>query len=363
MSCQYYEPYLLNCNYKKNFGNVILIMNFDFYMSIKFKQKLSRSEFFKRFLQFLPKQALLLKPLEHIMIEPTNFCNLRCLFCTQAISSRPKGMMTMEMFNKILPLLPSSIKEVQLHFAGEPLLNKDAPLMIQGLKKRGFRVTLSSNGTLPFEYYEKAIRAGLDRLIVSFDGATAKSYETYRRGGNFQTVSENLKKMTAIEGRKTAIIIQFIVMRHNESEIDLMKKLAQDLGVDELRFKSASLNIGCSEILEKDIIENAKNFLPQNAKYSRYVLKDGKLINIDRPLSCPWIWRTVILWNGDVAICCVDLEGRVIVGNILTEGSFEKIWRSDKYYKIKKMVLARQLEICQNCSIGDNPVKEAIKFS
>lgn len=331
--------------------------------TIALKQKLSRSRFFNKFLQLFPGPFLLLNPLKHIMIEPTNLCNLRCLFCTQAISSRPKGIMTLDVFNKILPLLPNSIREVQLHFAGEPLINKDLPMMIMGLKRRNFKVVLSSNGTRPFCDYEKIIKAGLDALIISFDGATKETYEKYRRGGNFETVRDNLRKMTEIPKRKTKIIIQFIVMRHNEEQIPEIKKLAQDLGVDELWLKSASLNIGCSEILEKDIVKNAEMFLPQNPKYSRYVLKDGKLINKDKPLSCPWIFRTVILWNGDITVCCVDLEGKIIVGNILKENNFNKIWQSEKYNQIRKAVLRHELSICKNCSIGDNPVKEIVKYS
>ena len=234
--------------------------------------------------------------------------------------------------------------------------------MIEVLKDKSLKVVLSSNGNAPFESYEKIIKAGLDTLIISLDGATKESYEKYRRGGNFETVIENIRRIAAISGRKTELIIQFIVMKHNENQIEDMKKLAQDLGVDALWLKSASLNIGCSELLEKNIIENAQSFLPQDPKYSRYIFKEGKLINKDRPLSCPWIFRTVILWNGDVAICCVDTEGKVIVGNVIKENSFDKIWRSKKYQQIKKAVLKRELEICKNCNIGDNPIKEIIKF-
>jgi len=93
----------------------------------------------------------LLKPLEHIMIEPTNVCNLQCLFCTQAISSRLKGEMSFEDFKKILPKIPNTIREVQLHFAGESALNRDLPLMIGALKARGIKTFLSTNATLPFE--------------------------------------------------------------------------------------------------------------------------------------------------------------------------------------------------------------------
>ena len=55
-------------------------------------------------------------------------------------------------------------------------------------------------------------------------------------------------------------------------------------------------------------------------------------------------------------------EGKVIVGNVLEENSFDKIWRSKKYHQIKRAVLRRNLEICKNCNVGDNPVKETIRF-
>ncbi len=331
-------------------------------MLIKLKQKLSRSRIFNKLLQRLPRPVLLLNPIKHMMIEPTNLCNLQCLFCTQATSPRPKGMMKPEEFKKILSWLPSSVKEVQLHFAGESLLNKELPTMVADLKEHRIKTIISSNGTMPFGDYEKTIRAGLDILIISFDGATKTSYEAYRRGGRFEVVVENLKKMSALAGRQTRIVIQFIVMRHNEHEIEKMKELSASLGTDELWLKSASLNIGCSEIMEKEIIKNARDFLPQNPKYSRYVLSNGKLINKDKPLSCPWIWRSVVLWNGDVAICCVDLDGQVVVGNVFKEQGFERIWQSDRYQSIRRKILKKELTICQNCSLGDNPVKEIIKF-
>lgn len=331
-------------------------------MLIGFKQKLSRSKMFNKIMQFFLPQFLALHPLKSIMIEPTNFCNLRCLFCSQSKSKRVKGIMKIEEFRKIISLLPASVEEIQTHFAGESTINNDLPLMIAELSKREVRIILSTNGNMPFDVYKKIINAGLDEMIFSMDGATKESYEKYRQRGNFDLIVDNIRKVSAMS-RKTKIALQFIVMKHNESEIELMKKLACDLGVDELRFKSASLNIGCTDVLEENIIKNAELFLPKNEKYSRYVLKDGKLINKDQPISCPWIFRTVVLWNGDIAVCCVDLEGEIIVGNVLKEGSFEKIWKSKKYNAIRKAILRRELQICKNCNLGDNPIKEVIKYS
>lgn len=330
---------------------------------IAIKQKISQSKIANKIMRNLPGKILLMNQIKHLMIEPTNICNLRCLFCTQSISKRQKGMMTLDNFKKIAEFLPRSIKEVQLHFAGESVLNKDLPEMIKILKNKGIKTILSSNGTLPFENYDNIIKAGLNQLIISFDGATKEIYEQYRKGGNFEIVLNNIGKIAKLPERKTELIIQFIVMKNNENQIEEMKKLAKNLGVDTLWLKSASLNIGSSEVLEKNIIDNAKKFLPKDQKYSRYILKEDKLIYKDKPLSCPWIFRTVILWNGDVAVCCTDLEGEVIVGNVFKEGSFDKIWRSEKYDKTRKLILSRRLKICKNCNIGDNPIKEVIKFN
>jgi len=331
-------------------------------MLIKLKQKMSRSGFFNRLMQnFLPV-FLKLRPLRHLMIEPTNMCNLRCLFCTQDESPRPKGMMKLEDFKKIVSFLPGSVEEVQLHFAGESVLNQDLPEMVSVLKNRGIKTILSTNGTLPFGFYKKIIDSGLDRLIVSFDGATKEVYEKYRQGGTFKKVTENIKKISEKKGRKTEIVIQFIVMRHNEDQVDMIKKLAGDLGVDTLWLKSASLNIGCSDLLQTDIIKNAKDFLPENLEYSRYYFKDGKLINKDKPLSCPWIFRTVVLWNGDVTVCCVDLDGYAVLGNVFKDGGLKKILTSKKYNDARKKILKNELKICKNCSIADNPNKEMINY-
>lgn len=91
---------------------------------INFKQKLSRSKIFNKFLQILPRRILLLKPLRYVIIEPTNLCNLRCLFCNQDVSLRPKGAMSPETFDKILSLLPSSVREAQLHHARRTVIEQ-----------------------------------------------------------------------------------------------------------------------------------------------------------------------------------------------------------------------------------------------
>jgi radical SAM protein with 4Fe4S-binding SPASM domain len=326
------------------------------------KDKLSKSELLRKIFLILPDNIIRLHPLREIIIEPTNFCNLRCPFCINPIMRRKKGMMSLSDFEKLIELLPKSIKKITLHFAGEPFLNPDLPKMIKILKERKIEVRLSTNGTLSTEKYIQAIEAGLDLMLISLDGPTKEMHEKYRIGSNFEEILETIKKITKLPNRKTKIVIQFLVMRYNEKYIPQMVELCKNLGVDELWLKSTSFNIGADERLEKKILESAEKFLPENKRYCRYAIKGDRLINIDKPKICNWIWKTVILWNGDVDVCCTDLEGKVTVGNIFKEKSFKKIWKSKKYAEIRKAILRQDLQICKNCNMVNKPFVEKIKL-
>ena len=326
------------------------------------KDKLSKSSSVRLIFSILPDRMIRLRKLREIIIEPTNFCNLKCPFCINPYSKRKKGMMKLDDFKYLVTLLPKTLKRTTFHFAGEPFLNPDLPEMIKILNDRGIIIRLSTNGTLPFENYQKSIDAGLDLMLIALDGPTKEMHEKYRIGSNFDQILETIKKISQFPERKTKIVIQFLVMRHNEKYIPQMKELCKNLGVDELWLKSTSFNIASDEEMEKRVLQSAKEYLPENKKYSRYIIKGNRLINIDKPKVCNWIWRTVILWNGDVGVCCTDLEGKVIVGNVFKERSFDKIWQSKKYAEIRKGIIKQSLSICQNCNMVNKPYVEKIKF-
>jgi len=326
------------------------------------KDKLSKSNIVKSIFLLLPDEIIGLRKLREIIIEPTSLCNLRCLFCTNFSSKRKKGMMKLNDFKCLVTLLPKTISKVTLHFAGEPFINPNLPEMIQILKRRKITITLSTNGTLPFNIYKKAIDAGLDIMIVALDGPNKKMHEEYRVGSDFDQIIKMIKKISSLPKRKTKIVIQYLVMRYSEKYIPQMKDLCKNLGVDELWLKTTSFNIAANKEMERKVLETAKKFLPENKKYSRYIIKENKLINIDKPKLCNWFWKTVILWNGDVGVCCTDLEGKVIVGNVFKEKSFNKIWKSKKYAEIKRRIIRQSLSICQNCNMANRPYVEKIKF-
>ncbi|MBW1766066.1 MAG: radical SAM protein, partial [Deltaproteobacteria bacterium] len=133
----------------------------------------------------------------HLMIEPTLECNIKCPLCPTPQSRNPRrflyGSMPIETFRKIIDNSKDVIFRVHLTTFGEPLLNEDLHLMIRYLTDNGIISMISTNATLLTKNkVEQLIDAGLDYLIISFDGFSPKSYESFRVGADFKKTLANI---------------------------------------------------------------------------------------------------------------------------------------------------------------------------
>ncbi len=320
---------------------------------MKLKEKLASSRILNRILYNLPYNILSLRNKPFIVIEPNNYCNLKCKLCfVNRGMTREKGDMSLENFKKIVDEISYVKKDIALFFAGEPLMNKDIFEMVKYASSKKLNVNIDTNGMLLNKFeFTAIITTGLKRLDISLDGATNKTYLKYQEGGDFNLVIENVKNLCFFKNifkyETTSINIGFVVMKHNEHEIGKMKELCRKLGVNSLRIKTLAQGIGyhsAASYHSKGALEEAKEFIAKDEKYRRKsASKDFKI--------CPWIWQSVILWNGDITICCGDFNGDYVVGNIFKDGGFKKIWKSKKYGEMRRKILNNELKICKNCSL------------
>lgn len=168
-----------------------------------------------------------------LRIEPTNICNLRCPRCSCGIGTDPreKGFMDLNDYRKVIRENKRTASLIRLDGNGEPLLHPEIIEMIKIAKTDGYSVSLSTNfNTPPLFNIERLVDSGLDRLIVSVDGATQESYERYRIGGNLAIVEENISKIrdarAALKNTKPFIEIQFLNWGYNDEDIKLVKQKA-----------------------------------------------------------------------------------------------------------------------------------------
>jgi len=291
-----------------------------------------------------------------VMIEPTNFCNLNCPLCPTGNKSlkRTKGYMPPENFKRIIDELGDYLLNITLWNYGEPLLHKDIYEMISYAKKKRIFIRLSTNGHFfdKKDNVKKLISSRLDNLIICLDGASQETLSKYRVGANFEQIINGIKSVVEekkkLRSNLPIIELQFIVMKHNEHEVDKLKQIAKEIGVDKLTLKTATLEIETS----KKELKKMKNFLPSKEEYSRYKSVEAKLErkNIIKN-KCTRLWvSSVINWNGDVVPCCYDADGNFTFGNMF-ETSFKEVWNSSKYIAFRRKILLNKTNIpmCSNC--------------
>jgi radical SAM protein with 4Fe4S-binding SPASM domain len=286
-----------------------------------------------------------------ISVEPTTSCNLSCPECPSGLKkfSRPTGSVTVETFDKITEQFSPYLFYVTLYFQGEPLLHKDFSSFVKKLKSKNIVVATSTNGHyLTAEKSKEIIQSGLDRLIISLDGTDSVTYEKYRRGGNFDTVVENIK--TFMKTRKEMkrhnpfVELQFLVFKHNEHQTDEIKKLGKRLGVDKVVLKTAQLYE----------FERGNELMPGLVKYSRYEEYEPGKYRIKNPLPnrCYRSWAgAVITWDGSLVPCCFDKDAAHRFGNI-TSQTYQDIKKSEAYGRFMQQILTdrSKIEICRNCT-------------
>jgi MoaA/NifB/PqqE/SkfB family radical SAM enzyme len=184
--------------------------------------------------------------LDQVFIEPTVRCNLRCPLCYTGRGDVPAVRdMTYEEFVTILNQLPPDCRKLSLYNFGETLLHPRAADMIRAAVDRGLHVSVSTNFNVRSHVVSALVRSGLHELIVSIDGISQASYATYRVGGHLDVVLSNVRTFIADRRRLSLttpqLVLQFIVMRHNEHELEAFKVLARELGADRSVIKTANL--------------------------------------------------------------------------------------------------------------------------
>jgi radical SAM protein with 4Fe4S-binding SPASM domain len=288
-----------------------------------------------------------------LSIEPTTACNLGCPECPSGLKqfSRPTGKLAHDLHEKILDEVKSSVFYINYYFQGEPFLHPDFLELIRASKKRKIYTATSTNAHFIDEKKaEEIVASGLDRLIISLDGLTQKSYEQYRINGNLNKVLEATKLLVLAKSKRKSntphLIFQFLAVSANEQDIPQLFDKAKELKVDEVRIKTAQFYS----------FENGNPLMPKNEKYSRYTLgSDGKYrLNNKLKNECWRMWSgSVITWDGKAVPCCFDKDAVHRLGDLNTH-AFQEVWQSKEYVSFRKSVFTNRqdIDICKNCTEG-----------
>jgi radical SAM protein with 4Fe4S-binding SPASM domain len=269
--------------------------------------------------------------IDRVNIELTNYCNLNCLWCPGS-GERKKGFMDFTTFKVTLDHLFShkiSVREIHLYNVGESLLHPDFCKFVEflGELQEKPKIVLVTNVTLLSDSIMDCIikSKGIDVIQFSVDGGTKDTYEWLRRGAEWD---DTINKINLFLKKNNKIIKTGLIT------IDMGAPFSEEF---------------------KKIIELVDffDFRPPHDWTGQEELKEFKFKRTFNPYPCWHIQNNlVILWSGDITVCCADLHGRGIFGNIHHK-SIEELWKGDRLTIFRKQESGRKKEIdlCRECSI------------
>lgn len=289
-----------------------------------------------------------------VSFEPTTSCNLRCPECPSGLRAftRPTGMLKEDFFSKTVDQISKDLLYLVFYFQGEPYLNPGFLDMVRYASSKGIYTATSTNAHyLNDANAKKTVESGLDRLIISIDGTTQDVYQQYRVGGNLNKVLEGARNIVKwkreLKSKTPFVFFQFLVVKPNEHQVEEIKQLAKEVGVDEVRFKTAQVY---------DYQNDPNQLIPTIEKFSRYRKDEQGDYKVKNALDnhCWRLWHaTVITWDGLVVPCCFDKDAQNNLGDLKGK-PFKEIWHNEKYIGFRRQILQsrRNIEICANCSEG-----------
>jgi MoaA/NifB/PqqE/SkfB family radical SAM enzyme len=262
-------------------------------------------------------------------------CNLRCIMCPQSKGLRPRPLcMSLEMFRGIVDEVCETRPLIRLYMAGEPLLHEGLFEMIEYAGARDCETAVHTNATLlTREVSEKLLSSRLTYLSFSFDGCSAEVYERLRPPAKFVEVESNILQYLDLRrqggGGGPYTTVEIIRMQETNDLLQDFMDRWKTSGVNEVRIAEYMTWHG---LVDDRRVEDGHGEFGYN------------------PCAAPFR-HSCILSDGTVVPCCLDINGRMPLGN-LADRKFREIWRGDEYRRLRLAILTGTLlpdDICARC--------------
>ena len=271
----------------------------------------------------------------HLDIEVTSNCNLKCQVCITTHADFDNGFMKFDLFRKIVDEgIDKGLCSIKLNLRGEPLLHPNLPDMISYAKQKGIiDVFFNTNAVLLTNDKAKSIiEAGIDRLIISFDGYEKGFYESHRVGAVYEETLENVRNLMVTRDKMNRsfpwVRVQTILVDGMENNINQYLQLWENI-VDEVAYIDYRPEIDRVKVGKNDWV-------------------------------CPQIWqRMSITWDGSILPCVNDPFGKMCMGKV-SEVSIEEVWvaneRLNNMRKMHDAGNAHEIDGCVDCPLRSTQI-------
>ncbi len=293
-----------------------------------------------------------------ITIDPSSFCNYRCVHCLHGSDALcrliDKRMMKASDFTRLIDDIADwegpKLKVIKLYNCGEPLLNPEFTAMLKYAKDADVsdRIDLTSNCALLTDRISaKLVECGLDYLRASISSPIQEKHERITGSSiALEAVYENLahlKETKSMQGSEKPFVAAKMFWPSSEEErrlfVEKFSSVADEVFFEKLHnfadFEGADF-VGSYYGSQVDEVVHPANRPPPSKK------------------ACPWPFMSLTVQsNGDTHVCCVDWLGNTRVGNAF-ERTIADIWEGDSLFEFRKMHLDNRTyenAICRTCGV------------
>jgi pyruvate-formate lyase-activating enzyme len=280
-------------------------------------------------------------------VELTNACDLGCIMCAREIMERGVGFMDYALFQSIVDQsAEAGVAAIRFSGLGEALLHKKLFEAIRYAKNAGLLVHLTSNGkTLDEEKARKLLDSGLDRVKFSFQGTEKNEYERMRKGGNFEQLVENIRRLIRLreEGGYGRPFVQIGTTTIDETPEQIARFLGpwRELADDAYALKTHFYRMADTE--------TGREHMPRQQS------------EIRKTLCVETRTKMTIYWTGQCSACCGDFNGWMIMGDLRNDRLVD-IWNGTAYGRVRGVLSQvapinldsaqrRQLPLCAMCTM------------
>ncbi len=279
---------------------------------------------------------------ESFSIETVNLCNARCWFCPQPGHTRQKGYMHYEIFKKIIDEIEvhkKNVKSIALFMDGDPTLHKELIKFLKYAKEKKVKnIYLSSNmeffdEKLIDQIYKYKLQSVLKFVICSLDGVSETVHQNNRIGVDTKLAYANtnlfLKKRKENFSFYPWIFPRMLINDLNQHEELDFYNYWKDKSDKVLR---TTMHNWGGQIADKNISQNTSAF----SSVCFF------------PFS-----QCFIQIDGKVRICCLDVNGKNLYGD-LHKSSIKEIWKNQDFQNLRKNLINNDREnlpeLCKDCT-------------
>lgn len=286
---------------------------------------------FSWYLKRLPGKS----PPHYLNLEPTNRCNLSCIWCV-ASSARPQGFLELALARRVLDQAASAgVREIRFFLAGEPLLHPKIHELVSMAKIRKLRTVIHSNAMLlTREKSEALISAGLDEISFSVNGLTHEEISQNQPGAELDVMVSHIRDFLT-QTRDTSSLHPLVILQIIQHPTELRKPLDWD------RIRALFGEPGPDRILR---------LAPHS--WAGQLSGDAAAARGTRYHPCQPLWQGMsVAWDGRVFLCCGDLNGRVVIGDLRQERLMD-VWNGQRLNGIRQHVVKNDrsaLALCSGC--------------